>query len=160
MSLLVWPKVRCSLIHCVEKSQLVLRRRQECRKCGNGSMVQCHCHFILCISTYVLMVHSVDLPHGQVSGMCLCAVQIMRKLITRAQIIAFHAFDVLFLRRKQREATLWVTIVGTWTFIFCVDMFGPVFLQNPDQGPFFGISGYWCVGWECMSCVPVLKHVA
>ena len=41
--------------------------------------------------------------------------------------------------------TLWVTVIGTWIFIFCVDMFGPVILQKPDQGPFFGISGYWCV---------------
>jgi len=59
-------------------------------------------------------------------------------------ILAFHLFDVLFLRRKQRQITLWATVMGTWIFIFCIDMFGPVFLQAPSQGPFFGVSGHWC----------------
>jgi len=59
-------------------------------------------------------------------------------------IIAFHAFDVLFLRRTQRKLTLWATVIGTWAFIICIDMFGPVVLQKQSQGPFFGISGYWC----------------
>ncbi|KAF8500539.1 hypothetical protein JB92DRAFT_2816772, partial [Gautieria morchelliformis] len=59
-------------------------------------------------------------------------------------IIAFHAFDVLFLRRKQKRTTLWATVIGTWIFIFCVDLFGPVILEKPAQGPFFGVSGNWC----------------
>ena len=70
------------------------------------------------------------------------------------QVIAFHAFDVLFLRRKQKTLTLWVTIVGTWVFIFCVHLFGPVILQNKSQGPFFGVSGYWHVFHPCLGSAP------
>ncbi|KAF8579735.1 hypothetical protein K439DRAFT_371584 [Ramaria rubella] len=59
-------------------------------------------------------------------------------------IIAFHAFDLLFLRRKQHKLTLWATIIATWVFTLCVDSFGSIFLQNEADGPFFGVSGYWC----------------
>ncbi|KAF8526879.1 hypothetical protein BU17DRAFT_82314 [Hysterangium stoloniferum] len=59
-------------------------------------------------------------------------------------VLALHAFDVLFLRRTQRRATLIITLLGSWALIFCTDMFGIVILQNKNDGPFFGISGYWC----------------
>jgi len=59
-------------------------------------------------------------------------------------VVALHAFDILFLRRPQRRIALIATLVGSWTLIFCTDMFGIVILQNKNDGPFFGISGYWC----------------
>ncbi|EPQ57650.1 hypothetical protein GLOTRDRAFT_137912 [Gloeophyllum trabeum ATCC 11539] len=58
-------------------------------------------------------------------------------------IIAVHTFNVLFLRLEVPRVALYVTIVGGWSTVAALVIAGPATSSNQD-GPFYGISGYWC----------------
>ncbi|KAK7685355.1 hypothetical protein QCA50_011719 [Cerrena zonata] len=60
------------------------------------------------------------------------------------QIIALHTFWILFLRLETRRYILISTLVGGWSAIGAVVIAGPASLNTGHNGPFFGISGYWC----------------
>ncbi|KAF9261334.1 hypothetical protein L218DRAFT_502799 [Marasmius fiardii PR-910] len=59
-------------------------------------------------------------------------------------LFSVHLFNILFLRSAVTKVGLWCTIIGGWLFVIFLVIIGPLALQKPDQGPYFGISGTWC----------------
>ncbi|CAL1708224.1 unnamed protein product [Somion occarium] len=59
-------------------------------------------------------------------------------------IIALHTFWILFLRLETRRYILIFTLVGGWSAVGTIVIAGPAALNTTHNGPFFGISGYWC----------------
>ncbi|EIM82103.1 uncharacterized protein STEHIDRAFT_171683 [Stereum hirsutum FP-91666 SS1] len=59
-------------------------------------------------------------------------------------MIALHTFNLLFLRRKMTALGQWLTIAIGWTAVMFIIIIGPLAIQTPEKGPYFGISGYWC----------------
>ncbi|TDL22657.1 hypothetical protein BD410DRAFT_788484 [Rickenella mellea] len=59
-------------------------------------------------------------------------------------VIAIHTFNVLFLRIHPGKYTLACALIFGWSFIAIMVMLGPLSINNAANGPFFGISGYWC----------------
>lgn len=60
-------------------------------------------------------------------------------------MIALHTFNLLFLRRKMTALGQWLTIAIGWTAVLFIIIIGPLAIQTPEKGPYFGISGYWFV---------------
>ncbi|KAJ6599981.1 hypothetical protein DFH09DRAFT_1129166 [Mycena vulgaris] len=61
-----------------------------------------------------------------------------------AFILALHLFNLLFLRLKSTRIGFWCTIAGGWATVFVIVLVGPVAIQTPEKGPYFGVSGAWC----------------
>ncbi|KAJ7154573.1 hypothetical protein C8R46DRAFT_1117772 [Mycena filopes] len=59
-------------------------------------------------------------------------------------VLALHLFMLLFLRVQSSKIGFWVTIVGGWGLVAFVILVGPILIQAPARGPYFGISGAWC----------------
>jgi len=58
--------------------------------------------------------------------------------------ISLHLFNLLFLRFKTPKMVSWGLIIFGWSFIFSIVFIGPVAIENPTQGHFFGIYNLWC----------------
>ncbi|KAJ7742174.1 hypothetical protein DFH07DRAFT_750608, partial [Mycena maculata] len=61
-----------------------------------------------------------------------------------AFILALHLFNLLFLRLKSTRTGFWCTIIGGWGVVIFIVLIGPIVIQRPEKGPYFGISGAWC----------------
>ncbi|KAI0053197.1 hypothetical protein FA95DRAFT_1568838 [Auriscalpium vulgare] len=59
-------------------------------------------------------------------------------------MLSAHAFSLLFLRNKTTKRGKWLVMVLGWTLILFVVVIGPLAIQNKENGPYFGPSGYWC----------------
>jgi len=59
-------------------------------------------------------------------------------------IIAIHTFNVLFLEIIVPRVVMYVTLVGGWAVVGTLVIGGPATQNTNLNGPFFGISGYWC----------------
>ncbi|KAH9896986.1 hypothetical protein C8Q73DRAFT_642830 [Cubamyces lactineus] len=58
--------------------------------------------------------------------------------------LALHVFMLLF-SRMALSKTLSCALLGTgWALVGLVVLLGPVAIQTPEQGPYFGPTGYWC----------------
>ncbi|KAF5370278.1 hypothetical protein D9758_006923 [Tetrapyrgos nigripes] len=64
-------------------------------------------------------------------------------------MISLHLFNLLFRRGNCTKTGFWLTMVLGWFFIVGVVLLGPAFLETPEKGPYFGISGPWC--WITMN---------
>ncbi|EMD37535.1 hypothetical protein CERSUDRAFT_114165 [Gelatoporia subvermispora B] len=58
--------------------------------------------------------------------------------------IAMNAFWILFLRWEVRNYVIYAVLIGGWAAIGVLIMVGPAAVQSYSEGPFYGISGYWC----------------
>jgi len=59
-------------------------------------------------------------------------------------VIAVHTFCLIFLEIQARPFILWTTLLGGWSTIVTIVLFGPATVNREEKGPFFAISGYWC----------------
>lgn len=59
-------------------------------------------------------------------------------------MIAVHAFNLLFLRWRTTRAGMAATLVGGWSVVLMIVALGPIAIETPERGPYFGVSGYWC----------------
>lgn len=59
-------------------------------------------------------------------------------------VIAIHTFCLLVIEIKLRPFVLCTTLVGGWAAIFAITISGPAVRQSSANGPFYGISDYWC----------------
>lgn len=59
-------------------------------------------------------------------------------------MIALHLFNLLFLRLPTTKLGLAATLCFGWAFVATIVSVGPVMIQTPEKGPYFGISGNWC----------------
>ncbi|KAL5498654.1 hypothetical protein ACEPAH_2009 [Sanghuangporus vaninii] len=59
-------------------------------------------------------------------------------------VIAVHVFNLLFLRWKTTRAGMVATLIGGWSAVGLIVTLGPLSIESPDRGPYFGVSGYWC----------------
>jgi hypothetical protein len=64
---------------------------------------------------------------------------------TRSFIIALHLFNILFLRFPTTKAGLVATLCFGWASVATIVIVGPAVIQTPEKGPYFSISGNWCV---------------
>ena len=60
-------------------------------------------------------------------------------------MIALHLFNLLFLRLPTTKLGLAATLCFGWAFVATIVSVGPVMIQTPEKGPYFGISGNWYV---------------
>ncbi|TFK53878.1 hypothetical protein OE88DRAFT_1625314 [Heliocybe sulcata] len=58
-------------------------------------------------------------------------------------VIAIHTFNTLFLRLEMARVVMYVTMAGVWSTIAALVIAGPA-TSDMRNGPFYGISGYWC----------------
>ncbi|KAJ7723420.1 hypothetical protein B0H16DRAFT_341916 [Mycena metata] len=90
------------------------------------------------------------LQHGGVYDGPLCAAQGGLKqggniaAAVWSFVISFHLFNLLFLRYETPKYISWSVVAFGWSFVFSMVFLGPVAIENPKLGPFFGISGEWC----------------
>ncbi|KAJ7484274.1 hypothetical protein FB451DRAFT_1392840 [Mycena latifolia] len=59
-------------------------------------------------------------------------------------VLALHLFNLLFLRLRTPDVGFWCTIAGGWAAVVFIVVIGPIAIQTPAKGPYFGISGAWC----------------
>ena len=59
-------------------------------------------------------------------------------------MIAIHLLNLLFLRRKTTVIGLIITLFGGWSVLATIIFIGPGLIQTQAQGPYFGVSGFWC----------------
>ncbi|KAJ7512554.1 hypothetical protein B0H11DRAFT_485619 [Mycena galericulata] len=57
--------------------------------------------------------------------------------------IAFHLFNLLFLRYQTSKLVSWGLVVFGWSFVATI-VFAGLAAQTPERGPYWGISGEWC----------------
>lgn len=62
----------------------------------------------------------------------------------RSFMLSLHLFNILFLRRGVTRIGFHATLVVGWSVIAII-VIVPDALQRPEKGPYFGISGTWCV---------------
>jgi len=60
-------------------------------------------------------------------------------------VIAVHTFSLLFLELKVRQFVLWVTMFAGWSAIATLVIFGPATADESKHGPFYAITGDWCL---------------
>jgi hypothetical protein len=58
-------------------------------------------------------------------------------------MIALHLFNLLFLRLPSTKLGLAATLCFGWASVATIVTVGPVMIQTPEKGPYFGISGNW-----------------
>ncbi|KAF7308741.1 Git3 domain-containing protein [Mycena kentingensis (nom. inval.)] len=59
-------------------------------------------------------------------------------------VLSVHLFNLLFRRTQATRVGFWATIICGWTLVVFVVIIGPLAIQRPEKGPYFGISGAWC----------------
>ncbi|KAL0578768.1 hypothetical protein V5O48_003221 [Marasmius crinis-equi] len=59
-------------------------------------------------------------------------------------MLAMHLFNILFMRSAVTKVGLWCTVIGGWLLVVLFVVIGPVAIQKPSKGPYFGVSGQWC----------------
>ncbi|KAK7038876.1 hypothetical protein VNI00_010508 [Paramarasmius palmivorus] len=59
-------------------------------------------------------------------------------------MISLHLFNILFMRSSVTRVGLWLTLLGGWLCVAVIVFIGPAAVENPEKGPYFGISGRWC----------------
>jgi len=60
-------------------------------------------------------------------------------------VIAGHTFCLLFLELKVRQFVLWVMMIGGWSVVAALVIYGPATADETKKGPFYGIIGEWCL---------------
>jgi len=58
--------------------------------------------------------------------------------------IAVYLFELIFLRIKSGLIVFWLMVVFGWGIVLTIVLVGPFVIQEPANGPYFGISGAWC----------------
>ncbi|KAJ8488852.1 hypothetical protein ONZ51_g3327 [Trametes cubensis] len=58
--------------------------------------------------------------------------------------LALHVFMLLFSRIALSKALSCALLGAGWALVAFVVLLGPVAIQTPEQGPYFGPTGYWC----------------
>ncbi|KAI0256435.1 hypothetical protein BJV78DRAFT_1278922 [Lactifluus subvellereus] len=61
-----------------------------------------------------------------------------------SSVIATRTFLVLFLRFPVKRHVMWVVLIGNWSFLFAIVIAGPATAMIQNDGPYYGIAGYWC----------------
>ncbi|KAJ7584099.1 hypothetical protein C8J56DRAFT_789984, partial [Mycena floridula] len=61
-----------------------------------------------------------------------------------ACMLSIHIFNLLFLRMGVTWYAFWGTVVCGWGLVLLVVLLGPLAVQRPENGPYFGPSGAWC----------------
>jgi len=61
-----------------------------------------------------------------------------------SMVIAIHTFCILFLGFRPRDFALYGTLIGVWSLIGLIVVFGPAAAESIERGPYFGIAGIWC----------------
>jgi len=59
-------------------------------------------------------------------------------------VIASRTFLVLFLRIETRRYTMWIVLIGVWSFVGVIVTGGPATARTDIHGPYYGIAGAWC----------------
>ncbi|KAH8115958.1 hypothetical protein DFH11DRAFT_1250554 [Phellopilus nigrolimitatus] len=59
-------------------------------------------------------------------------------------VIAVHVFNLLFLRWRTTRASMVATLVAGWSVVVMIVTLGPLAIETPERGPYFGVSGSWC----------------
>jgi hypothetical protein len=71
-------------------------------------------------------------------------------------MISLHLFNLLFLRYPSTKAGFWMTIIVGWSVLITIVVIGPLAIETKEQGPYFGISGTWCVTTLILT-TPIIK---
>jgi hypothetical protein len=58
------------------------------------------------------------------------------------QAIATRTFFVLFLRLPAKRSTMWIVLVGNWSFLFSIVIAGPATAMIQKDGPYCEHSPY------------------
>lgn len=58
--------------------------------------------------------------------------------------ISLHLFNLLFRRYETPKLMSWTVVAFGWSFVLTLVFLGPVAMETPERGRFFGISGAWC----------------
>ncbi|KAJ7322876.1 hypothetical protein DFH08DRAFT_352618 [Mycena albidolilacea] len=58
--------------------------------------------------------------------------------------ISLHLFNLLFRRYETPKLMSWTVVAFGWSFVLTMVFLGPVAMETPERGRFFGISGAWC----------------
>jgi len=61
-----------------------------------------------------------------------------------ACMLSIHIFNLLFLRMGVTRYAFWGTMICGWGLVLTVVLLGPLAVQRPEIGPYFGPSGPWC----------------
>ncbi|EJD54295.1 hypothetical protein AURDEDRAFT_118835 [Auricularia subglabra TFB-10046 SS5] len=59
-------------------------------------------------------------------------------------IVAVHTFFTVCLHKSWSKLTMAIIILTTWALLTLIPLLGPVFIEEPRLGPFYGISFEWC----------------
>ncbi|KAI0765143.1 hypothetical protein C8Q74DRAFT_1219970 [Fomes fomentarius] len=60
-------------------------------------------------------------------------------------VLSLHVFMILFARRVTLSAVhSWILLAAGWFLVVFIVAMGPMAIQNPERGPYFGPTGYWC----------------
>jgi len=65
-------------------------------------------------------------------------------ILPRTFVIAIHVFNLLYLRVQTSKKFFIVVICAAWSFVLLIILIGVLAIQNPENGPFYGIAGSWC----------------
>jgi hypothetical protein len=66
--------------------------------------------------------------------------------VNRTFQISLHLFNLSFRRYETTKLVSWTVVAFGWSFVFTMVFLGPVAMEKKAElGPFFGISGAWCV---------------
>lgn len=49
----------------------------------------------------------------------------------------------MFLRSETSKLASYAIFGIGWAFVTFIVILGPIAIQTPDKGPYFGASGYW-----------------
>ncbi|KAL7284100.1 hypothetical protein ACG7TL_001380 [Trametes sanguinea] len=58
--------------------------------------------------------------------------------------LALHVFILLFYRVALPKGLRWTLLGVGWYLVVFVVMIGPIAIETPSKGPYFGPTGYWC----------------
>ncbi|KAI9065656.1 hypothetical protein FKP32DRAFT_1590444 [Trametes sanguinea] len=58
--------------------------------------------------------------------------------------LALHVFILLFYRVALPKVLRWTLLGVGWYLVVFVVVIGPIAIETPDKGPYFGPTGYWC----------------
>jgi hypothetical protein len=76
---------------------------------------------------------------------------------SRTAAIAFHLFNLLFLRWKSGTWAFAISLLLGWVLILVIVILGPFAIQTPEKGPYFGPSGSWYVCLLIYQCLDELR---
>lgn len=78
---------------------------------------------------YVLEIYASGAIHTDIS--------------TRSLVIAVCVFRLMFLRTPSSPLLNYCVLVLGWVIVVFIVAIGPLAIQSPDKGAYFGPSGYW-----------------